>query len=140
MICLTSNIPFFWLRWSKDIDGLTQNLADEQARFSDALAADDTDIAAVIVGEVTDLIRTRELAHATLSGMISQAEDRLRHIGRLVEPITLDWDDADIQGEMVGGRDCQDKRGIRCLLCVFSVCSRSGTVRLNRLETALPRL
>ena len=80
----------FTRRWSEDIDGLAWNLAEEQVRFDAAWAADDTDIAAVIVGEAADLIRLREPAQTTLYRMISQAEDRLRRIGRLVEPITED--------------------------------------------------
>ena len=80
----------FTRRWSADMDGLSQNLAEEQARFNAASAAGDIDVAAVIVGEAADLIRLREPAQATLHRMISQAEDRLRCIGRLVEPITKD--------------------------------------------------
>ena len=76
----------FTRRWSEDIEGLRQNLTKEQARFNAAWAADDTDIAAVIVGEAADLIRIIEPAQATLHGMISQAEDRLRCISRIVEP------------------------------------------------------
>jgi len=57
-------------RWRGNIEGLAQNLAEEQARFNAAWAADDTDIAAVIVGEAADLIRLREPAQATLHGMI----------------------------------------------------------------------
>ena len=76
----------FTRRWSEDIEGLRQNLAEEQARFEAAWAADDTDIAAVIVGEAADLIRAIEPAQDTLHGMMLQAEDRLRRISRLVEP------------------------------------------------------
>ncbi len=76
----------FTRRWSEDIEGLGQNLAEEQARFKAACAADDTDIAAVIVGEAADLIRVIEPAQATLHRMILQAEDRLRRISRIVEP------------------------------------------------------
>ena len=47
-------------------------------------------VAAVIVGEAVDLIRSREPAQATLHRMISQAEHRLRRVGQLVEPITKD--------------------------------------------------
>ncbi len=80
----------FTRRWSADEDGLTQNLAEEQARFEAASAAGDTDVAAVIVGEAADLIRRREPAHVTLHRMTSLAEDRLRCIGRLAEPIAED--------------------------------------------------
>ncbi|MEH6524388.1 nitronate monooxygenase [Sulfitobacter sp.] len=76
----------FTHQWSEDIEGLRQNLAEEQVRFEAAWAADDTDIAAVIVGEAADLIRVIEPAQVTLHGMISQAEDRLRHISRIIEP------------------------------------------------------
>lgn len=75
----------FTRRWSKDIEGLRQNLAEQQARFEVAWAADDTDIAAVIVGEAADLVRAIEPAHDTLHGMISQAEDRLRCLSRFVD-------------------------------------------------------
>ena len=77
----------FTRRWSEDIEGLRQNLAEEQARFNAAWAADDTDIAAVIVGEAADLIQAIEPTQATLHGMISQAEDQLRRIGRLVSVV-----------------------------------------------------
>jgi nitronate monooxygenase len=80
----------FTRQWSTDIDGLTQNLAAEQARFEVAQATDDTDVAAVIVGEAADLVRCREPAQTTLHRMISQAEGQLRHISRLVEPATKD--------------------------------------------------
>jgi nitronate monooxygenase len=76
----------FTRRWSADMDGLSQNLAEEQARFDAASAAGDTDVAAVIVGEAADLIRTIEPAQDTLHEMISQAEDCLQHISRFVEP------------------------------------------------------
>ena len=73
-------------RWSSDIGGLRQNLAGEQARFEAARAADDIDIAPVIVGEAADLIRAIDPAQDTLHRMIAQAEDHLRRISRLVEP------------------------------------------------------
>ncbi len=76
----------FTQQWSEDIEGLRQNLAEEQVRFEAAWTADDTDIAAVIVGEAADLIRAIEPAQATLHRMISQAEGRLRRIRRIVEP------------------------------------------------------
>lgn len=76
----------FTRRWSEDIEGLRQNLAEEQARFETAWVADDTDIAAVIVGEAADLIRATEPAQDTLHRMIMQAEDRLQRMNRLVEP------------------------------------------------------
>lgn len=75
----------FTHRWSEDIGGLRQNLAEEQARFEVARDLDDTDIAPVIVGEAADLIRAIEPAQDILPRMISQAEDRLRRISRLVE-------------------------------------------------------
>ncbi|MBV1868065.1 MAG: nitronate monooxygenase [Marinosulfonomonas sp.] len=80
----------FTRQWSADMDGLSQNLAEEQARFNAASAAGDTNIAPVIVGEAADLIRAIEPAQDTLHRIISQAEDRLRRIGRLVGPITKD--------------------------------------------------
>lgn len=81
----TMRNSFTW-RWSADMDGLSQKLAEEQARFNAASAAGDTDVAAVIVGEAVDLIRAIEPAQDTLHRMISQAEDCLRHISRFVEP------------------------------------------------------
>ncbi len=76
----------FTHQWSEDIGGLKQNLAEEQARFEAAREVNNTDIAPVIVGEAADLIRTIEPAQDTIHGMISQAEDRLRHLTKLVEP------------------------------------------------------
>ncbi|MDW3224651.1 MAG: nitronate monooxygenase [Paracoccaceae bacterium] len=76
--------------WSGDIDGLAQNLEEEQTRFNAAWAADDTDVAAVIVGEAADLVQLREPAQTTVHKMISQAEDRLRCVGQYVEAITKD--------------------------------------------------
>lgn len=76
----------FTRRWSEDIQGLRQNLSEQQARYEVAQAADDTDIAAVIVGEGNDLIQAIEPAHDTLHRMVSQAEHRLRHISSFVEP------------------------------------------------------
>ncbi|MGJ8628758.1 MAG: NAD(P)H-dependent flavin oxidoreductase [Sulfitobacter sp.] len=75
----------FTHQWSENIGGLKQNLAEEQARFEAAQAVDDTDIAPVIVGEAADLIRAIEPAQDILLRMISQAEDRLQHMSRLVE-------------------------------------------------------
>lgn len=76
----------FTRRWSKDIGGLRQNLAEEQARFEAAWAVDDTGIAPVIVGEAADLVRAIEPAQDTLHRMIAQAEVHLRRISRLVGP------------------------------------------------------
>lgn len=75
----------FTQRWSEDIQGLRQNLSEEQARFEAAGAEDDTDIVPVIVGEATDLIQAIEPAHDTLHRIVSQAEDNLRRINRFVE-------------------------------------------------------
>ncbi len=80
----------FTRRWSADVDGLSGNLAAEQARFEAASTAGDIDTAAVIIGEAADLIRGREPAQVTLKKMISQAEDGLRCLNRLVEPIKED--------------------------------------------------
>lgn len=80
----------FTRRWSADMDGLRENLAAEQAHFEAASTAGDIDTAAVIIGEAADLIRGREPAQVTLKKMISQAEDRLRCLSRLVEPIKED--------------------------------------------------
>lgn len=80
----------FTRQWSADIDGLTRNLAAEQARFEVAQVADDSDVAAVIVGEAADLVWFREPAQTTLHRMISQAENHLRHISQLIEPIAKD--------------------------------------------------
>ncbi|WP_120504119.1 nitronate monooxygenase [Sulfitobacter mediterraneus] len=77
----------FTHRWSADISGLKQNLAAEQARFNAATAAGDTDIAPVIVGEAADLVHRREPAHVILQRMMSQAEERLRHLSQMVDPI-----------------------------------------------------
>ncbi len=74
----------FTRQWSGDIVGLRENLAQEQTRFNTASAAGDLDVAAVIVGEAADLIRTPQTAQATLRAMISQAEDRLRCLCRYV--------------------------------------------------------
>ena len=76
----------FTHQWSKNIGGLKQNLAKEQARFEAARDVDDTDIAPVIVGEAADLIRAIEPAQDILHRMISQAEERLQYMSRLVEP------------------------------------------------------
>ena len=76
----------FTQRWSDDIGGLKQNLPDEKARFEAAQAVDDTDIAPVIVGEAADLVRAIEPAQDTLHAMMTQAEDHLRRISKLVEP------------------------------------------------------
>lgn len=70
--------------WSADMDGLSENLAAEQAHFEAASRAGDIDTAAVIIGEAADLIRSREPARATLLRMISQAEDRLHASANLV--------------------------------------------------------
>jgi nitronate monooxygenase len=76
----------FTRRWSEDMEGLRQNLAEEQALFEAAWAADNTDVAAVIVGEAADLVRAIEPAQDTLHRIMSQAEDRLQRISRLVGP------------------------------------------------------
>ena len=85
----------FTEQWRMDMDGLSQNLAQQQARFNAASDTGDMDVAAVIVGEAVDLIRSREPAQATLHRMISQAEHRLRRVGQLVDPITKDGSDAE---------------------------------------------
>lgn len=83
----------FTRRWSEDMDGLRQNLTQQQARFEAACVADDTDIAAVIVGEAADLICSIEPAQDTLHRMVSQAEDHLRRISGLIEPTRRDSDE-----------------------------------------------
>jgi nitronate monooxygenase len=75
-------------RWSGDLAGLAQNLAKEQERFKAATEANDIDVAAVIVGEAVDLVRTRGPAQATLHEMILQAEDRLRCLSQSIAPLT----------------------------------------------------
>jgi len=76
----------FTRQWRGDMAGLRKNLVQEQARFEAATAAGDMDVAAVIVGEAADLVQASEPAQATLHRMIAQAEDRMRGLGRLVEP------------------------------------------------------
>jgi nitronate monooxygenase len=76
----------FSRRWSGDLAGLAQNLAKEQERFKAATEADDIDVAAVIVGEAVDLVRTRAPAQTTLHEMILQAEDRLRCLSQSIAP------------------------------------------------------
>lgn len=73
-------------RWSGDLAGLAQNLANEQDRFKVATEAGDIDVAAVIVGEAVDLVRTRDPAQTTLHEMILQAEDRLRCLSQSIAP------------------------------------------------------
>lgn len=80
----------FTRQWSADVDGLVQNIEVEKERFEASRMADDTDVAAVIVGEAADLIRCREPAQATLHRMISQAEHRLHRVGQLIELVTKD--------------------------------------------------
>lgn len=80
----------FSRQWSGDMAGLNQNLATERARFNAALAAEDTDIAPVIVGEAADLIHARRSAKAILHEMMAQAEDRVRCLGSSVAPIKED--------------------------------------------------
>jgi len=74
----------FTRQWSSDIEGLMQNLPEEQARFEAARQVDDTDIAPVIVGEAADLVRVIEPAQDTLHRMTTQAESHLRRISKLV--------------------------------------------------------
>ena len=70
-----------------DISGLRQNLGAEQARFNAATAVGDTVIAPVIIGEAADLVHRREPAQVILLKMMSQAEERLRHLSQMVDPI-----------------------------------------------------
>lgn len=76
----------FTRRWSGNLDGLARNLEEEKIRFQTASDADDTDIAAVIVGEAADLICTREPARKIVDRMVAEATDCLQHLGRLVTP------------------------------------------------------
>ena len=76
----------FTSRWSEDLDGLARNLEREQGRFQIARDADDTDIAAVIVGEAVDLLRAREPARKLLDRMIEEATASVQHLHRLVSP------------------------------------------------------
>lgn len=80
----------FTRQWSADVDGLIQNIEVEKERFEASQTADDTDVAAVIIGEAADLIRRREPAQATLHRMISQAEHQLHRVGQLIELVTKD--------------------------------------------------
>jgi len=74
----------FTEQWRDDMNGLHHKLSNERARFKAAQATDDTSIAAVIVGEATDLVRTREPAKVTLHRMLSQAEEQLVRAGQMV--------------------------------------------------------
>ena len=76
----------FTHQWRENIGGLRQNLAKEQIRFEAARGLDDVGIAPVIVGEAADFILEIEPAQDILHRMITQAEDQLRRISRLVEP------------------------------------------------------
>lgn len=58
--------------------------------FDAASTAGDIDTAAVTVGEAVNLIRRREPAEIILQTMVSQAEDQLRCLTRLIEPIKED--------------------------------------------------
>jgi nitronate monooxygenase len=80
----------FSRRWSADLAGLAQSLAQEQNRFKAASAVGDIDVAAVIIGEAADLVRTRGPAQTTLHEMISQAEDQMRCLSQFMEPLTKD--------------------------------------------------
>lgn len=76
----------FTRRWSGNLDGLARNLENEQVRFQTAQDADDTDIAAVIVGEAVDLICSREPAWRIVDRMIAEATDCLQHLESRTTP------------------------------------------------------
>lgn len=67
--------------------GLNQNLVVERDRFNAAMAAKDTDVAPVIVGEAADLVQVRRSAQGTLNDMMAQTEDHLRRLVGFVDPI-----------------------------------------------------
>ena len=67
--------------------GLNQNLVVERDRFNAAMAAEDTDVAPVIVGEAADLAQVRRSAQETLHDIMVQTEDHLRRLSEFVAPI-----------------------------------------------------
>jgi len=68
----------FTRRWHGDAAGLTHNIGRERQRFEAARDAGDTSIAAVIVGEAVDLVRTSEPAAAIVQRLVAEAQARLR--------------------------------------------------------------
>lgn len=71
-------------RWPDAAHGVAPYLATEQAVFAAALAAADTRIAPVIVGEGVDLIHDQPAAGDIVVRLMAQAEEILAAAGRLV--------------------------------------------------------
>jgi len=71
-------------QWAGDTDALRRNAASEGARYAEAAARGDTDIAAVIVGEAVDMVRASDPADAIFRGMAAKAERLLVSAGRSV--------------------------------------------------------
>ena len=65
-------------RWNDDIDGLIEQATSESARWNDAWADGDTNVANTFVGEVTGLINSIEPAAALMHDIVSQARKLLQ--------------------------------------------------------------
>jgi nitronate monooxygenase len=74
----------FISRWKRDGEGLARDVLTERARYDRALAEGDMSVAAVIVGEGIDMVRSVEPAAGILARMGQGAERLLSGAGALV--------------------------------------------------------
>jgi nitronate monooxygenase len=72
-------------RWHGREVELAEDLAAEQARYTQAREAGDFDVAAVIAGEAADLVRALAPAASVVEGMVAEAQKLLHRAGSLVE-------------------------------------------------------
>ncbi len=70
----------FTKQLGSDVAGLVRYLESERARFKVAVAMSDLEIAAVIVGEAVDLVRTGGPAGDVIQTMIRAAESQVRRV------------------------------------------------------------
>ena len=72
-------------RWHGREVELAEDLAAEQARYTQAREAGDFDVAAVVAGEAADLVRALAPAASIVEGMVAEAQKLLQRAGSLVE-------------------------------------------------------
>lgn len=72
----------FSKRWHGDLSGLERDLDAQRAAYDAAVAADDYDVKAVIVGESVDLIDSVKHAADIVTETVSEAAELLRAQGR----------------------------------------------------------
>ncbi|QTL04035.1 nitronate monooxygenase [Aquabacter sp. L1I39] len=75
----------FYDRWSRDLDDVRRTPGPHRKSYSDAQDRGNVEVAAVIVGEAVDLVRTIEPASALVERVLTEASDCLANGAKLLD-------------------------------------------------------